>query len=202
MLKKQKKGPDQDGRVEDPELTSSQGHPKTTTTSVTTISENNLKTRRTDLLQWKMQRKGYIKMGRRDRDMILVRTHSPSVVTEGRGCHNHGGFPWGVRDLSPTLGSPAQGDLHQKDECHNIWLCKPAGLTSGRAGRLGKVRLCSWGGHIQTLKGVTQKLTHSESQHNGSSLKSTRVVGEGESVTKFRACAEGAGIWWNFLSRG
>ena len=32
VLKKQTEGPDQDGRVEDPELISSQGHTKTTTT--------------------------------------------------------------------------------------------------------------------------------------------------------------------------
>ena len=39
----------------------------------------------------------------------------------------------------------------------------------------------------------------SKSQHRDSSLKSTCVMGERDSLTKFRMCAGGVQIWWNFL---
>lgn len=39
----------------------------------------------------------------------------------------------------------------------------------------------------------------SKSQHKDSSLKSTCVIGERDPLTKFRTCAGGVEIWWNFL---
>ena len=47
-----------------PELTSSRGHTKTTTTYGRTISENNLKISLTDLLQLRTKRKGHTSRGR------------------------------------------------------------------------------------------------------------------------------------------
>lgn len=54
----------------DPELTSSHGNTKTTTTYGTAIAENDLKTGRTDFLQLRINRKSRIVMGRRDGDVV------------------------------------------------------------------------------------------------------------------------------------
>lgn len=49
-----------------------------------------------------------------------------------------------------------------------------------------------------SLKGHRHKLTYSQAQHRGSSLKSAAVIQE-DSLTTFRVCDRGAMIWWKFL---
>lgn len=55
------------------------------------------------------------------------------------------------------------------------------------------------GNQDSSLKRHVHSLTCSKSQCRGSSLKSTWVIHNGDSLTNFRAHARGAGICWNIL---
>lgn len=65
---------------EDPELTSSNGHTKTTTIYRATLSEKNMRTIRTTLTQLKIQRKSHIKKGR-GREVFWLGPKIPSMAT-------------------------------------------------------------------------------------------------------------------------
>lgn len=122
----------------------------------------------------------------------LLRTHTPSVATPKWECYlNYGGPPWGVRDLSTTLGSPAQGTCSKNTSLHNAWLWKPAGLKSGRVEGLGETETLP-------LEGHTHKLTCFKSQDRGNSLKSICVIWDNTPVN-IKEDTRGIGICWNFL---
>lgn len=55
------------------------------------------------------------------------------------------------------------------------------------------------GNHDSALQGHTHNFTPSKSQCRGSSLNSTWVTHEGESLTDFRTHAKGTGICYNVL---
>lgn len=57
----------------------------------------------------------------------------------------------------------------------------------------------SVGNHDSALQGHTHNFTPSKSQCRGSSLNSTWVTHEGESLTDFRTHAKGTGICYNVL---
>ena len=107
------------------------------------------------------------------------------------GDHSHGGPPWGLWGLNPTLGSPAWGTCTQEDKppLHFALKTSKAYVWESQS---------AIGNQDSALKGHSQKLTHSKSQCRGSSLKTAWVICKGDSLATFRACVRGTGNCWNF----
>lgn len=92
-------------------------------------------------------------------------------------------------DTHIRLHSP--GNLTRKMSTHNM------SLETSKAYIQKSQRLAENGN--STLKGHALNIIYFESQHRGSSLKSTCVTCEGDSLTNFTACVRRTGICWNVL---
>lgn len=122
-----------------------------------------------------------------------------------------------ARPMTPTSGSPAQGTCTSKRSLVTFGCDKQQALYPGELRAVGTenclwkylhtVSLCSKAQHWErrkagekldfSLKGTMRKLTHNGSQCRNSSLKSTRVICEGDILTYFRAYARR--ICWSSL---
>lgn len=119
-------------------------------------------------------------MGRRGRDQVWsgpTLSHSPRSDSQVREISQLWRSSRKSKGLSPRLKGPTP----RRGACRpSGW--KPAGLMS-QSQKAGRKQGCAL----------------PESQHRGSSLKSTTVICEGETLPGFRVCAGGTGVCWDFL---
>ena len=103
-------------------------------------------------------------------------------------------YPWGAEEggSEPHIKLPSPVDLHWTEK-------PPQNLALKTTGAYIQENWRAVGNWDSTLEGLMHKFPPSKSQCTGSSLKSTWAIREAESLTNFRVCAGGAGIWWNFL---
>lgn len=112
----------------------------------------------------------------------MGRSHIHSVVVKNKeeylGCQSP---PWGVRGLSPILGSPILSTAVGKSSTHNFWLWKSEEIVADWDWRL----LESQAFILKGLCTDSFVLIHFELQHWGSSSKRARDILEGKLLAPF-----------------
>ena len=117
----------------DPELISSPQPHQNYSIYRAVIDEKDQKTSRTYLLQLKKEPQQDGQEGWR---YGVVKTHTPQGATQKENNYNFRGSSQGVWGPNPKLGSPTWGPYMGKMNHQNFCLCRPVGLTFGRARRL------------------------------------------------------------------
>lgn len=113
---------------EDPEITSSNGHSKSTATYRTLPSEKHMKARLTASPQ--QRTKDYIETDGRVERRSHRKPHPGTATQKLEVFHKSGAPPGRVRGGWSTSGTPNSGICTRDMNLQNIWLRKPMGLIS------------------------------------------------------------------------